>query len=286
MNAIIMAAGMSARFAPLSFEKPKGLLKVKGEVLVERQIRQLQEAGISDITLVVGYKAEMFSYLKDKMDVDIVVNEDYYRYNNTSSLIRVVDRLDNTFVCSSDNYFTENVFLEEPKSAYYAAVYQEGITDEWCIRTNDKDIITSVEIGGKDSWYMCGHVFFDHEFSSIYRPLLLDEYETEECKNMLWEDLYIKHIANLKMKIKKYNRGIIQEFDSLEDLRSFDDTYINNTGSAILQSICEDLHCEEKDIVNVKAIKKGTQCESFTFEIQNIKYEYNVNCKHIKRIDL
>ena len=123
---------------------------MKGEVLVERQIRQLQEAGISDITLVVGYKAEMFSYLKEKMGVDIVVNEDYYRYNNTSSLIRVVDRLDNTFVCSSDNYFTENVFLEKPKSAYYAAVYQEGITDEWCIRTNDKDIITSVEIGGKD----------------------------------------------------------------------------------------------------------------------------------------
>ena len=46
MNAIIMAAGMSSRFAPLSYERPKGLLKVKGEVLIERQIRQLQEAGV------------------------------------------------------------------------------------------------------------------------------------------------------------------------------------------------------------------------------------------------
>ena len=277
---------MSARFAPLSFECPKGLLRVKGEVLVERQIRQLQEAGISDITLVVGYKAEMFSYLKEKMGVDIVVNEDYYRYNNTSSLIRVVDRLDNTFVCSSDNYFTENVFLEKPKSAYYAAVYQDGLTDEWCIRTNDKDIITSVEIGGKDSWYMCGHVFFDQEFSSIFKTLLLEEYENEECKNMLWEDLYIKHITNLILKIKRYENGIINEFDSLEDLRSFDETYINNTGSAIFKAICEELLCEEKDIINVKAIKKGTQCESFTFEIQNIEYEYNVLSNKIKRIDL
>lgn len=286
MNAIIMAAGMSARFAPLSFERPKGLLRVKGEVLVERQIRQLQEAGISDITLVVGYKAEMFSYLKDKMDVDIVVNEDYYRYNNTSSLIRVVDRLDNTFVCSSDNYFTENVFLEEPKSAYYAAVYQDGITDEWCIRTNDKDIITSVEIGGKDSWYMCGHVFFDHEYSSIFKTLLLEEYENEECKNMLWEDLYIKHITNLMMKIKRYENGIINEFDSLEDLRSFDETYIYNTGSAIFKAICEELLCEEKDIINVKAIKHGTQCDSFTFELHNMKYEYNVQSNKLKRIEL
>ena len=37
-NAIIMAAGTSSRFVPLSVERPKGLLEVKGEVLIERQI--------------------------------------------------------------------------------------------------------------------------------------------------------------------------------------------------------------------------------------------------------
>ena len=63
MNAVIMAAGTASRFAPLSYERPKGLLEVKGEVLIERQIRQLKEAGVDDITVVVGYKAEMFEYL-------------------------------------------------------------------------------------------------------------------------------------------------------------------------------------------------------------------------------
>ena len=81
-NAIIMAAGTSSRFAPLSYEKPKGLLEVKGEVLIERQIRQLKEAGIDDITVVVGYKADLFMYLKDKFGVEIVINEDFNRYNN------------------------------------------------------------------------------------------------------------------------------------------------------------------------------------------------------------
>ena len=57
-NAIILAAGLSSRFAPISYEKPKGLLRVRGEVLIERQIRQLQEMGISNITIVVGYKKE------------------------------------------------------------------------------------------------------------------------------------------------------------------------------------------------------------------------------------
>lgn len=60
---------------------------------------------------MVGYKANAFEYLRDKFGVDIVYNEDYNRYNNTSSMIRVIDRLADTFVCSSDNYFTENVFL-------------------------------------------------------------------------------------------------------------------------------------------------------------------------------
>ncbi len=43
------------RFAPISYEKPKGVLKVRGEVLIERQIHQLLEAGITDITAVGGY---------------------------------------------------------------------------------------------------------------------------------------------------------------------------------------------------------------------------------------
>ncbi len=41
-NAIIMAAGFASRCAPLSYERPKGLFKVRGEVLIERQIRQLR----------------------------------------------------------------------------------------------------------------------------------------------------------------------------------------------------------------------------------------------------
>ena len=103
---------MSTRFAPLSYEKPKGLLKVKGEILIERQIRQLLEAEITDITIVVGYMAELFIYLKDKYGVKLVLNEDFNRYNNTSSVIRVIDGFENTFICSSDNYFSQNVFAE------------------------------------------------------------------------------------------------------------------------------------------------------------------------------
>ena len=69
-NAIIMAAGTSSRFAPLSYEKHKAMTVVKGEVLIERQIRQLKEAGVPQILIVTGYKAEQFDYLMDKYGVE------------------------------------------------------------------------------------------------------------------------------------------------------------------------------------------------------------------------
>lgn len=41
-NAIILAAGKSTRFAPFTYERPKELFRVKGEYLIERQIKQIE----------------------------------------------------------------------------------------------------------------------------------------------------------------------------------------------------------------------------------------------------
>ena len=188
-NAIIMAAGTSSRFVPLSAECPKGLVEVKGEVLIERQIRQLIEAGITDISLVVGSKADMFDYLRGKYGVKIVLNEDFARYNNTSSLIRVIDKLNNTFVCSSDNYFPENVFLKDSEDSYYSTLYAEGDTNEYCVTTNADDYITDVRVGGRDAWYMVGHVFFNQEFSEAFRRIMIEDiisYIKKDFKAGVW----------------------------------------------------------------------------------------------------
>ena len=227
-NAVIMAAGMSSRFAPLSYELPKGLLNVKGEILIEREIRQLQEAGIPDITVVVGYMKEKFFYLEDKFGVKLVINEDYYKYNNPSTLIRVVDLLKNTYICSSDNYFTDNVFEPYVYNGYYAAVYSPGPTEEYCMYFDSHGRINNVVVGGSDSWYMLGHAYFDRKYSEKFKEILMKEYNDPETRNHLWEDLYIRHIRELDLYIRKYDADKILEFDSLDDLRSFDPTYINN----------------------------------------------------------
>ena len=275
-NAIIMAAGTSSRFVPLSAERPKGLVEVKGEVLIERQIRQLKKAGIADITLVVGYKAEMFAYLCDKYGVEIVLNEDYARYNNTSSLIRVIDKLDNTFVCSSDNYFPENVFMNDSDDSYYSALYAEGETNEYCLTTDADDYITDVRVGGCDAWYMVGHVFFNREFSEAFRNIMTEEYKNDTTRKTYWEDLYIRYIDQLpKMKINRYKEGEIQEFDSLDELRLFDDSYIADTRSIVVKSICRTLNLQESDVYGFKNIKYVGDYLQFQFKVGDTTYEYN-----------
>ena len=110
-NAILLAAGYARRFAPLSDVFPKGLLNVKGEILIERQIRQLLAAGIPQIVVVTGYKSQMFSYLADKYGVILVENQEYQERNNHSSIYAARKYLANSYICSCDNYFTENILM-------------------------------------------------------------------------------------------------------------------------------------------------------------------------------
>lgn len=267
-NAIIMAAGMSSRFAPLTYEKPKGLMKVRGEILIERQIRQLMEAGVSPVSVVVGYMKEQFFYLEDMFGVEIVVNEDYFQYHNTSTLMCVLDKIDETYICCSDNYYTENVFLDAPSSACYAVEFSSGPTGEYCVRTDKRGVISSVSKGGVNSWYMMGYAYFDHAFSERFKPLLKKAYADEpETRYHVWEDFFARHLTELPLKARPYGGGTIREFDTLDELRDFDPYYVDNTDSGIFDNICKVLHCQQRDIFDIRAIKEGLTNTSFSFRV-------------------
>lgn len=274
-NAIIMAAGTSSRFAPLSYEKPKGLVEVKGEVLVERQIRQLREAGIQDIVLVTGYKAEMYDYLRDKFNIKLIHNPDYLVRNNNSSIHVVKDYLHNSYVCSVDNYFKDNPFEAYVDDSYYAALYAKGETKEWVLTEDREGYIDSVTVGGKDAWYMMGHTFWSAAYSQKFIEILEAIYDDEKTKDMLWEDIYMAHLDTLKMKIRKYPEDEIFEFDTLDELRQFDPSYITDTRSHILKNIAAKLNITEKDIVDIQTIKDETnEAVGCQFNVCNKRYQY------------
>ena len=273
-NAIIMAAGMSSRFAPLSLETPKALLNVKGEIMIERQIRQLREAGIKEIVIVVGYLKEKFEYLKKKYQVILVENPCYKKMNNFSTLYFAREYLKDTFICSADNYFTENVFTEESQNAFYASEYVKGNTDEWCITTDETGKITEIQIGGADAWVMKGHVYFNHTFSEQLIPYLEDAFGKEEMWDEYWENIYMTHIDQMQMYIRKYDEGVIEEFDSIDELRFFDAKYKGRTGSKVLAEVAQKLNCKEKDLTQMKPEKVEGEVIGFKFQYKEKEYQY------------
>lgn len=282
-NAIIMAAGTASRFAPISYEKPKALIEVKGEILIERQIKQLLEKGINDIMIVVGYKKEMFQYLKSKFNVKLIENPDYLTRNNNASIYHARKYIKNTLICSADNYFKKNPFDIEYEESYYSGVYSNGYTNEWCMQENSDGYICKVTIGGKNSWYMLGHVFWNENFSKKFLKILEHEYNLSVTKDKLWESIFINHLDEFKMKINKYPENFIFEFDTLDELRVFDNSYILDTRSSIIKNICEKLNCNESEIINVSPIKnKDNTASGFSFTYNKNKYIYDYNNDLIK----
>ena len=273
-NAVILAAGFSSRFAPLSYEIPKALLRVKGERLIERQILQLQAAGVNDITVVVGYKKELFLYLQNKFGVKLVTNEEFSSRNNHSSLMAVVDRLSNTYICSADNYFVENPFHSYELEAFYSVQYADGKTKEWCVNTAECGEITSVKVGGENAWYMIGHSYFDKKFSLSFTEYLAKVYGLEETKNKLWEELFIDNLSNLSMRIHKNYTRNIYEFDSLVEAVEFDASFFKHNPSKILDHIEKALSVERNLIQNVRPLKSGLTNLSCYFSVNGKGYVY------------
>jgi len=273
-NAIILAAGTSNRFAPVTFERPKGLLVVKGEVLIERQIRQLREAGIEDIAVVVGYRQEQFFYLEDAFGVRIVINPDYAERHTNSSIKAAESLLDNTYICSSDNYFTQNVFSSHVYSGYAAAVWHDGPTREWGLAATPTGRITEARRGAGDSWVMMGHSYWDRDFSLRFRVILNSEYDRQETAPKRWEAVYADHTAELPLQIRTYEPGVIYEFDTLDDLRRFDPSFLSNVDSTILDNICTTLRCEAAELSDFALVVGGLTNLSVRFRHAGQDYVY------------
>ena len=284
-NAIIMAAGTSSRFAPLSYEKPKSLTEVKGEILIERQIRQLKDAGVPEIFIVTGYKAHAFTYLTRKFGVKLIHNPDYMTRNNNASIWAARYELKNSYICSSDNYFSTNPFEADVDSCYYAAEYAEKETPEWCMEEDKNGYIKSITIGGAHAWYMLGHTFWDNEFSQNFLKILEKEYDRPETKDKLWEKIFAEHLDVLKMKIRKYGPNVIFEFDTMDELRAFDKSYISDSRSRVLKQLSEQLQVPESEITQLTAVKdKSNEAIGFRFNCPKGSFSYAYENRALKRI--
>lgn len=275
-NAIILAAGKSSRFAPFTYERPKGLFCVKGEILIERQILQLHQAGITDIYVIVGYMKEKFFYLEKKFGVKLLVNNTFAQKGNIYSVYVARQFLGNTYICCADQYFSDNPFMDEnlQNVSYRACSYHEGRFREFSVECSDAGVITAFEVGGHDKMAMVGHAYFNDGFSARFRDYMEKEINNFGIGNMFWEEFYARHQKDLTLYTKEFDKNSILEFDSIEDLRQFDSEFLDNVDSCIITNICDVIKCSPNDIVDIEVIQAGLTNVSFMFCVKGTKYVY------------
>lgn len=139
---------------------------------------------------------------------------------------------------------------------------------------SDADAITDLTIGGKDSLAMVGHAYMNEGFSQIFRKLMESEINDFGVASMFWEEFYAKHMRQLTFYKKEFSPNAILEFDSIDDLRTFDSEFLLNVDSEIITNICETLKCNPNSIIDISVINAGLTNVSFAFECNGEKYVY------------
>ncbi|MCG1025182.1 DVU_1551 family NTP transferase [Dehalobacter sp.] len=114
--AIIPAAGYSSR---MGIFKP--LLPLASSLAIERTVKTFEEAGIEDIRVVSGYKAELLEPVLRRMGVRVVSNQNYYRgmYSSIQAGVATLsDEIAAFFLLPADYPFINSKTIRQLSQAY------------------------------------------------------------------------------------------------------------------------------------------------------------------------
>ena len=266
-NAIILAAGFGMRMVPINTETPKGLLEVNGEPLIERLISQLHEVGIHEIYVVVGFMKEVFEYLIDAYDVELVVNESYAEKNNISSLLLVSDKISNTYIIPCDVWCNYNPFRKyEMYSWYMVSDLVDNLSD---VRVNRKMELVRVDSNSGGN-AMIGISFISGDDATKVQDRISKLGVQERYYHSFWEEsLYEKDKMFTTARV--VHSADVIEINTYEQLRDLD-SCSNQLKSDAIDVICQSLHCKPSEITNITVLKKGMTNRSFLFSCRGIKY--------------
>ncbi len=108
IKAVVLAGGKGRRLAPYTQIIPKPLMPIGDKPILEILLRQMKRAGIRDVTLTVGYLADLLRlFFRDGKQLGMRIN--YVQEKKplgTSGPLANVEGLDNTFLVTNGDVLT------------------------------------------------------------------------------------------------------------------------------------------------------------------------------------
>ncbi len=266
-RAVILAAGPGMRMAPINAEISKGMLEIKGEVLIERTICQIQEKGIYDITIVIGFMKEQYEYLIDKYQVKLVVNPFYAKKNNWYSLYLVREHLENAYIVPCDIWCENNVFRTKELYSWYLVQGRKVKESNICLSSRGQlSFVKDQEAGN----VQVGIAYLNAEAAEVVKMRLEEMAKNRNCDHCFWEET-LKNGNKFLVYGKEDKDQFAREINTYEDLRELDSS-AKHLKSDIVNLIAEVFSTNTEEIKDIEVLKKGMTNRSFQFVYRNKKY--------------
>lgn len=252
---------------PINQNKPKALLTVDGKPLIERQIEQLVEAGVKDITIVIGYMKEAFDYLTDKYGVNLFYNREYAEKNNLFSLNCVADKLGDSYIIPCDIYCAKNPFNEYEHFSWY--MVNELIDEHSPVRVNRNGNL-DYSRNRKEGNTMLGISYLNKDDAALLKENMKKLCSDDKNNDEFWETaLFDKSGIDVYANVAKSSEAV--EINSYEQLRDLD-CYSTELQNESIDVICKVFNCKNEDIKDINTLKKGMTNRSYIFTVKNKRY--------------
>lgn len=266
-RAIILAAGFGMRMVPINTVVSKGMLEVRGEILVERLICQLHQVGVTEIHIVVGFRKEEYDYLIDKYGVNLIVNRQYAEKNNLHSVKLALAHLSDAYVVPCDLWCSENPF--HPLEFYSWYLVRDSLDANSSVRVNRQRELVKVPSNSAGNTMLGIAYIAERDAENICRNIC-ELSRDSRYDDAFWEEALFE---GKRMLVSAYveKTGNVVEINTFEQLRELDGAS-KNLDSEAIRVIASALHADEKDVSDITVLKKGMTNRSFLFVCKGKRY--------------
>lgn len=225
-RAIFIAAGFGSRLAPITFNTPKPLVRVKGQRIIDALIDAVLAQGINEIYVVRGYLGEQFDQLLYKYPmIKFIENPVYNEANNISSMYCASYLLKNAYVLEGDLLLYNPALIKKYQyMSNYLGVPVEK-TDDWCFHTT-AGYISNLTIGGVNCYHMFGISYWTEADGARLVEDIREVYHAPGGKERYWDQVALEyHADHYKVAVRECTFEDIVEIDTFNELKEIDKTY-------------------------------------------------------------
>lgn len=228
MKAVILAAGVGRRLQTFTQHHPKCLLPLGNTTLLVRYLEALQGVGVSQVTIVVGYKQEMIreavATWSGTVPVHFLVNQDYERGSIGSLWVAREALDDDTIIMDADVLFHPTILERLVTSSYpNALLMDETVVQETeeCMVVVQSHRVIALSKKMPDTYDEAGEGVGFLKLSKRDAPSLLKSVEqriTQGCLDMEYEDALQDFFQTKSVGVEKIGGLPWIEIDFPEDV--------------------------------------------------------------------